>query len=380
MHATTGVPRRSLAARFLRGPDGVLVRAAPGDPEPHMPNTAEIEPRMAFQRRGARTKATRRLSFPLLEQLAYNLRWSWDPATARAVPSLAPEPWSRTHNPIAVLVRRHDPDRLAEHAESILERHAELEQYLTGSRASSGMPRIAYFCAEFAIAESLPIYSGGLGVLAGDHLKAASDLGLPLVAVGLLYRYGYFRQVIDEAATSTKPTIASTRTRSPSVRCWTPAAQPVVVDVPFPGRTRATPACGCPGWPRAALFARYRPGRKPRGRSLDHRPPLRRRPGHPHPPGDRARHRRLAGAARRAAGRRAAGGHAHERGPSGLPEPRAGARSARFGRGQHVRRGRAAGRAASGVHHPHTGRRRPRRVPVATWSRRTSTATASSSA
>ena len=96
-------------------------------------------------------------------------------------------------------VAANDPDRLAEHAESILERQADLEQYLQpSSRDVDGMPRIAYFCAEFAIAESLPIYSGGLGVLAGDHLKAASDLGLPLVGVGLLYRYGYFRQVIDE--------------------------------------------------------------------------------------------------------------------------------------------------------------------------------------
>ena len=61
------------------------------------------------------------------------------------------------------------------------------------------MPRIGYFCAEFAITESLPIYSGGLGVLAGDHLKSASDLGCRSSAVGLLYRYGYFRQIIDDA-------------------------------------------------------------------------------------------------------------------------------------------------------------------------------------
>ena len=53
---------------------------------------------------------------------------------------------------------------------------------------------VAYFCAEFGIHSSLPLYSGGLGILAGDHLKSASDLGLPLIAVGLLYRYGYFRQ------------------------------------------------------------------------------------------------------------------------------------------------------------------------------------------
>src|SRR5262249_37186340 len=57
--------------------------------------------------------------------------------------------------------------------------------------------RVAYFCMEFGIGEELPVYSGGLGVLAGDHLKAAADLGVPLVGVGLLYRMGYFRQAID---------------------------------------------------------------------------------------------------------------------------------------------------------------------------------------
>src|SRR5918995_6060370 len=58
---------------------------------------------------------------------------------------------------------------------------------------------VAYFCLEFGLDESLPIYSGGLGVLAGDHLKSASDLGVPLVGVGLLYREGYFRQALDES-------------------------------------------------------------------------------------------------------------------------------------------------------------------------------------
>jgi starch phosphorylase len=169
--------------------------------------------------------------------LAYNLRWSWSSASRDLFQSLAPEPWARTHNPIAVLKSAsNDPDRLAEHAESILEQHADLEQYLNSEPHMGGVPRIAYFCAEFAIAESLPIYSGGLGVLAGDHLKAASDLGLPLVAVGLLYRYGYFRQVIDESgyqheaydrldtdAVAVRPVLA-------------PHGAPVVVEVPFPGR------------------------------------------------------------------------------------------------------------------------------------------------
>jgi starch phosphorylase len=99
------------------------------------------------------------------------------------------------------------------------------------------VPRIAYFCAEFAIAESLPIYSGGLGVLAGDHLKAASDLGLPLVGVGLLYRYGYFRQVIDDTGYQ-REAYDRLATDSLAVRpVMNPQGGPVVIDVPFPGRT-----------------------------------------------------------------------------------------------------------------------------------------------
>src|SRR5260221_6527834 len=96
---------------------------------------------------------------------------------------------------------------------------------------------IGYFSLEFGLAESLPIYSGGLGVLAGDHLKAASDLGLPLVAVGLLYRYGYFRQVIDESGYQHEA-YDRLDTDSVAVRPVLNAqGAPVVIEVPFPGRT-----------------------------------------------------------------------------------------------------------------------------------------------
>ncbi|HEX8967145.1 MAG TPA: alpha-glucan family phosphorylase [Chloroflexota bacterium] len=173
----------------------------------------------------------------VLEQLAYNLRWSWDPSTRALFQSLAPEPWSRTHNPVAVLKWVADePDRLAEHAESIAERHRDLKQYLSRASQIRGAPRVAYFCAEFAITESLPIYSGGLGVLAGDHLKAASDLGLPLVGVGLLYRYGYFRQVIDETGYQAEA-YDRLDTDTAVIRPVLSAhGMPVIVSVPFPGR------------------------------------------------------------------------------------------------------------------------------------------------
>src|ERR1700682_4513760 len=113
-----------------------------------MPNTAEIaEPRKLSDGAG-RVRTRVHDLVPLLDQLAYNLRWSWDPATRALFQALAPEPWGRTHNPIAVLKSAaNDPDRLAEHAESIVERHGDLEQYLHGTPLIKGVPRIAYLCA-----------------------------------------------------------------------------------------------------------------------------------------------------------------------------------------------------------------------------------------
>jgi starch phosphorylase len=214
------------------------VRVASGDREPHMLKTAQITEPRNLSKTAGRVRTRRNDLVPLLEQLAYNMRWSWDPATRDLFQALAPEPWGRTHNPIAVLKSAvNDPDRLAEHAESIVERHGDLDQYLSHEPSLDGVPRIGYFCAEFAIAESLPIYSGGLGVLAGDHLKAASDLRLPLVAVGLLYRWGYFRQVIDDTGYQ-REAYDRLDTDAVAVRPVLDAqGAPVVIDVPFPGRT-----------------------------------------------------------------------------------------------------------------------------------------------
>ncbi|MEZ4417760.1 MAG: alpha-glucan family phosphorylase [Gemmatimonadota bacterium] len=143
-----------------------------------------------------------------LSDLAMNLWWSWHREARDLFASIDPTLWSQCrHNPIALL-RQADPARLAEcaHDPRFLERYAEV---MTAMRADlegpdtwfstrhpdlgQGRP-IAYFCAEFALHNSVPIYSGGLGVLAGDHCKAVSDLGVPLVGVGLLYRKGYFDQ------------------------------------------------------------------------------------------------------------------------------------------------------------------------------------------
>ena len=145
---------------------------------------------------------------PLLE-VAYNLRWAWDADAQNLFRRLDPDRWEETHhNPVAMLGRI-EQERLTEMAGdqgflSHLGRvHAGLKQYIeqpgwwTRTYGEVTQPIVAYFCAEFGITECLPIYSGGLGVLAGDHLKSASDLDVPLVAVSLLYQQGYFRQRLN---------------------------------------------------------------------------------------------------------------------------------------------------------------------------------------
>ncbi|WP_164102425.1 alpha-glucan family phosphorylase [Candidatus Laterigemmans baculatus] len=143
--------------------------------------------------------------------LARNLWWSWHPECDHLFRDIDPIRWRQLdHNPIALL-REFSPARLALRANELVLHsrinyaHRRMQEYLTSTNtwASSaagllGAQPVAYFSAEFGIHESIPIYSGGLGVLAGDHIKSASGLGVPLVAVGLYYSHGYFRQYLDE--------------------------------------------------------------------------------------------------------------------------------------------------------------------------------------
>jgi starch phosphorylase len=143
-----------------------------------------------------------------LEDLAMNLRWSWDARTRDLFRWVDPDAWDATiHDPVRLLgvVSRARFEALAEDEgfmRFLGEVREELQRYLDGdrwfqSREGSPLRSIAYFSPEFGISEAVPQYSGGLGVLAGDHLKAASDLGLPLVGIGLMYRHGYFRQSLS---------------------------------------------------------------------------------------------------------------------------------------------------------------------------------------
>jgi starch phosphorylase len=143
-----------------------------------------------------------------LRRLAYNLWWSWHPRAKILFSRIDATAWARYRNPVPVIAGAvrwadllDDPAFMAEYQDVI----DEFDRYMADGRDQWFRRRhgdkfqgaIAYFCAEYGFYESLGIYSGGLGVLAGDHMKTASDMALPLVGVGLLYRKGYFRQTID---------------------------------------------------------------------------------------------------------------------------------------------------------------------------------------
>jgi starch phosphorylase len=148
-------------------------------------------------------------SLERLRDIAYNLWWSWAPVARELFIRIDPDLWDTVHgNPIELLASV-DQGRLEElstddaftsHLEAAwttFQRYMQREGWFSKHFPEAAGARIAYFSMEYGIHECLPIYSGGLGVLAGDHLKTASDLGLPLVGVGLAYAEGYFRQVLN---------------------------------------------------------------------------------------------------------------------------------------------------------------------------------------
>ena len=144
-----------------------------------------------------------------LKTLAANLVWSWSKSTHAPFMAMNPDVWAATRSPWTVL--RHTPaSTLATLSEDkgfmhkVKEATGALDDYMnskeTWHHKNPGLlekGNTAYFCAEFGLHESFPIYSGGLGILAGDHMKTASDMGLPMVGVGLLYRCGYVTQQVD---------------------------------------------------------------------------------------------------------------------------------------------------------------------------------------
>jgi starch phosphorylase len=184
-----------------------------------------------------------------LSELARNLWWCWDPRAVRLFSSLDAQAWYATeHSPIRV-IRSLLSDRLA-----VLAGDAEFTALYDGvmgdfdsymkSQPQAWFPTtypqdkllVAYFCAEFGFHESMPVYSGGLGILAGDHCKTASDLGLPFIAIGLWYTQGYFRQIIDSTG---QQIAAPDHVDQADVPLQLAGAngEDVIVEVPCAGRT-----------------------------------------------------------------------------------------------------------------------------------------------
>jgi starch phosphorylase len=183
-------------------------------------------------------------SLQRIEELAGDLFYSWDRQVRRLFTRLDKELWgTSSHNPKTFL-RRISQQRLEEAAEDrvfmedydrVLSAydtylaqgtHPDIKEYLDPDN-----DLIAYFCAEFGFHESLPIYSGGLGILAGDHCKAASDLGIPFVAIGILYRQGYFTQTIDEHGNQVAHYTPTDFQQLPLQQVTDDSGKPLVVDV-----------------------------------------------------------------------------------------------------------------------------------------------------
>jgi starch phosphorylase len=153
--------------------------------------------------------ATEVEGFDSLAELALDIRWSWNHAIDEVWRQLDPNLWELTHNPWGVLqaVSRDQIERVSadpvfrKSVDDLVQakrRAAEAPAWFQKTYAQSPLTCVAYFSMEYMLTEALPIYSGGLGNVAGDQLKASSDLGVPVVGVGLLYQQGYFRQMIDK--------------------------------------------------------------------------------------------------------------------------------------------------------------------------------------
>lgn len=180
-----------------------------------------------------------------LWDLTYNLWWCWNRDLIRLFYQIDPEAWMASgRNPLRFLssLSQRQLEDLAKDAKtkktvaSILTQFSQyqnLPEQLAGSEAYAQL-KVAYFSAEFGLAECLPIYSGGLGVLAGDHLKAASDLGLPLVGVGLLYRQGYFHQALNPDGWQLENYPESDFDLMPMKPVRFPTGEPLTVEVAYP--------------------------------------------------------------------------------------------------------------------------------------------------
>ena len=186
-----------------------------------------------------------------LRSIAYNLHWAWSHESIELFRRLDTNLWETTgHNPVLMLgaieqeklesAARDDAflahlDRVSANLESYLQ--GEISWFQKQSRTMTEKPLIAYFSAEFGLTECLSIFAGGLGMLAGDHLKSASDLGIPLIGVGLLYQQGYFRQYLNQAGWQQESYENNDFHNLPVSPVSREDGKPLTIAVEFPGRS-----------------------------------------------------------------------------------------------------------------------------------------------
>ena len=202
----------------------------------HLPNG-----RVDLERAAA--ELAERLPEPLapLARLAYNYRWSWLPGGTELFVSIDPERFALSgQNPVRLLqeasartLRRAAADETLLARASALEAEVRRDLERPFSSAIDPARPVAFLCAEYGVHVSLPVYSGGLGALAGDLLKEASDRAIPMVAVGLMYRKGYFRQRIDGGGWQHEYWIDTDPERLPAARVTTAAGEPLTIEIPI---------------------------------------------------------------------------------------------------------------------------------------------------
>ena len=241
-----------------------------------------------------------------LWSVAHNLSWCWDYDCISLFRDLNPTRWWQLNqNPIALL--NEIPLGELERRATELGLHSRInyvyrrqQEYLKADRTWGSMnagvlrPRpVAYFSAEFGLHESLPIYSGGLGVLAGDHIKSASDLGIPLIGIGLFYGQGYFRQYLDEKGWQQEEYLRTDVDQLPMELAIGTKGEPVVVQIQTRGGSiRAKVWRVQVGRCTLLLLDSNVAGNAPEDVDTN-LAPLRRRRTHPHSPGAAPRRRRL---------------------------------------------------------------------------------------
>lgn len=236
--AVSSADKRALAVLTRTAEGGGLIQPATSSMQPH------------FRAFAVETEMPKPLE--RLRELAFNLWWAWQPDAVELFSRIDPLLWESTrHNPVRLLdqVPAARLTELAGNEGYVRDYRAVVEKFDAYMRETKPVAKlakcdavsfthpVAYFSTEFGIHESLPIYSGGLGVLSGDHLKSASDLNLPLIGIGLFYKHGYFTQRIDADGNQIPEYVENFYSHLPMRQIRDENGVPTLVTVDLPGRT-----------------------------------------------------------------------------------------------------------------------------------------------